>query len=168
MQAIASVILLDRNLKNLILMMESGFTNEAGVVLAEALSVNKTLRWIVLAIDCFPPRPNRDELGAPAYEVFSAMLRGNTSIKLELPLCESASAKERLCESHNQMVIGQRLNEVGRGRLLPSSNQTTRGEWVNALHELSTLAVNDPPAFRVSCLYSLLRLNPSVVCMSSG
>jgi hypothetical protein len=56
------------------------------------------------------------------------------------------------------------LRKVGRGRLLASSNHTTREEWVDALHELSILNVNDPSEFHVSCLYSLLRLNPAT-CM---
>jgi hypothetical protein len=55
------------------------------------------------------------------------------------------------------------LNKVGRGRLL-SSIQTPREEWIDALHELNTFDVNDCPAFGVSCLYSLLRLNPAI-CM---
>jgi hypothetical protein len=63
-----------------------------------------------------------------------------------------------------KMVIEQRLNQVGRGRLLTPSYHTTREEWVNALHEMSTLDANDPSAFNVSGLYSLLRLNPAI-CM---
>jgi hypothetical protein len=67
-----------------------------------------------------------------------------------------------LVDSRNQMLIEQRLNEVGRGRLLASS-QTTKEEWVDALHELNYDDVDDeqPEALRVSCMYSLLHLNPS-------
>jgi hypothetical protein len=54
---------------------------------------------------------------------------------------------------------------VGRGRSL-ASILTTREEWVDALHELNSRDVDDPRAFRGCCLYSLLRLNPSVVCIS--
>jgi hypothetical protein len=57
-----------------------------------------------------------------------------------------------------------------------ASRQTTKEEWVDALRKLNftqfddspllgVYNLNDSPAFRVSCLYSLLRLNPSVVCM---
>jgi hypothetical protein len=163
-QAVASAIQLDCNLKNLFLEMENGFTNEAGVALAEALTVNKTLRKITLVIDSFPYRPHRaNALGAPAYEAFSAMLRVNTSLDLKLPTIDTAVHDIRLSESHNQIVLEQWLNRVGRGRLLASTNQTTREEWVDALYELNSSIVNDPPAFRVSCLYSLLRLNPSVL-----
>jgi hypothetical protein len=66
-QAVASVIRLDCNLENLALEVENSFSDEAGVALVEALMVNKTLRWIILAIDCFPYRPHRATLGTPAY-----------------------------------------------------------------------------------------------------
>jgi hypothetical protein len=100
-------------------------------------------------------------LGVQAYEAFSAMLRVNTSLVMKLPPFKTAGADERLRESRKQMVIEKRLNQVGRGRLL--SRQTTREEWVDALYELHSFNVNgnDYPIFRVSCVYSLLRLNPS-------
>jgi hypothetical protein len=50
-KAIASAIRLDRNLKRLTLEMENDFTDEAGVVLAEVLTVNKNLRKITLNAD---------------------------------------------------------------------------------------------------------------------
>ena len=48
-KAVASAIQLDRNLEQIYLQMENGFTDEAGVALAEALTVNKTLRMIRLS-----------------------------------------------------------------------------------------------------------------------
>jgi hypothetical protein len=94
------------------------------------------------------------------------MLRVNTSLLLKLPPFETDGANAELLESRNQMVIKQRLNEVGRGRLL-ASRQTTKEENVDSLHhELGSYDVGDSPAFQVSCLYSLLRLNPSVICVS--
>jgi hypothetical protein len=144
-QAVLGAIQVDSNLEHLAFEMGYGFTNEAGVALAEVLTVNRTLRVISLnAESSFV----YDELGAPAYEAFSAMLRVNT----------------KLLESRNQMVIEQRLNEVGRGRLL-ASRQTNKEEYVDALHELGSYDVGDSPAFQISCLYSLLRLNPSVICV---
>ncbi len=92
------------------------------------------------------------------------MLRVNTSLPLKLPPLESAVADERLIDSRNQMLIEQRLNKVGRGRLL-ASRQTTREQYVDALHELKSYNADDSPAFQVSCLYSLLRLKPSAACM---
>jgi hypothetical protein len=103
-------------------------------------------------------------LGAPAYEAFSAMLGVNTSLILELPPFGNTVDDERLVDSHNQMCLEQRLNHVGRGGLL-SSSQTTREQWVDALHKLSTYDdddVNDSPLFFVSCVYSLLRLQPAI------
>lgn len=90
------------------------------------------------------------------------MLRVNTSLVLLLPSFESAGADERLRESHEQMLIEQRLNQVGRARLLASSNHMTKEEWVDALHDLCSLVVDDSPAFQTRCLFSLLRLNASV------
>jgi hypothetical protein len=178
-KALASAIRLNRNLEHLHLRMDNGYTDEAGVALAEALTVNKTLRQVLLCVAPVHHRVhqvrNRDNLGAQAYEAFSAMLRVNTSLDLTLPPFESAGADERLLESRQQMFIELQLNRVGRGRLV-KSRQTTREEWVDALRKLNftqfddspplgVYNLNDSPAFRVSCLYSLLRLNPSVVCV---
>jgi hypothetical protein len=162
-KALASAIRLDRNLEHLTLRMENGFTDEAGVALAEALTVNKTLRIIKVGDTLRPDYHvrNRDKLGAPAYEALSAMLRVNTGIRVGLPKSRTAGSDERLRESRRQMIIEQRLNLVGRGKLLESS-QNIREEWVNALHELNV--ANASPAHIVSCQYSLLRLNPAAVC----
>jgi hypothetical protein len=162
-KALASAIRLDRNLEHLTLRMENGFTDEAGVALAEALRVNKTLR-IVKASDTLRPDyhvRNKDTLGAPAYEALSAMLRVNTGVRVGLPKPRTAGSDERLRESRRQMIIEQRLNLVGRGKLL-SSSQMTKEEWVHALHKLNV--ANASPAHIVSCQYSLLRLNPAAVC----
>jgi hypothetical protein len=99
-KAIASAIRLDRNLEVIALQMENGFADEAGVALAEALPVNKTLRKIHLSIrPVFTGNPlqNLDALGA--YEEFVAMLRGNTSLVLTLPPFRSAGGDQRLLES---------------------------------------------------------------------
>jgi hypothetical protein len=167
--ALASAIQMDHNLDYLTLtMLENGFTDEAGVALAGALTVNTTLRKFELTTTVRPTDGGHDTatLGAPAYDAFSAMLRVNTSLVVELPLFDTDGVNERLLESHMQMRIEQRLNQVGRGRLL-SSSQTPREEWVDALHELNSYtSVDDSaPAFRVSCLFSLLRLHPAA-CMS--
>jgi hypothetical protein len=165
-KAVASAIREDSSLECLVLPMEDGFTDEAGEALAEALTVNKTLRMLLLSDTLCDRDPVHTKgcLGAPAYDAFSAMLRVNTSLVLRLPPFETADADERLRESHKQMEIEQVLNKVGRGRLL-ASRQTPREEWVDALHELSSSNVDETPEFNVSCLYSLLRLHPAV-CMS--
>jgi hypothetical protein len=164
-KAVASAIQTDHNLEFLSLLMEDGFTDEAGVALAEALVVNKTLGMITLSdapmfIDSTLHNPAT--LGAPAYEAFSAMLRANTSLVLNLPPLETAGADERLVDSWNQMRIEQRLNQVGRGKYLMSS-QTTKEEWIDALHELSSNEVDDESdEFRLSCIFGLLLLKPEV------
>jgi hypothetical protein len=163
-KAVASAIRWDRYLEVLVLQMEDGYTDEAGVALAEALTTNKKLRLLRLVdiLNDLNPIHTKACLGAQAYEAFSAMLRVNTSLFLNLPPFETAGADERLRESRKQMRIEQRLNHVGRGRLL-SSSQTTRTEWVGALNELnSSDNVDESPELNISCLYSLLRLKPSV------
>jgi hypothetical protein len=152
-KAVASAIRFDQKLEFLYLGM--GVSDEAGVALAEALTVNKTLRTIDL-------RHCEATLGAQVYEAFSAMLRINTSLVLKLHPDDPAGADERLRDSREQIRIEQRLNQVGRGRLL-ASRQTTTAEYVDALNELNSDDDDDLFAFQVGCLYSLLRLNPSIV-----
>jgi hypothetical protein len=161
-KAIASAIRLDHNLERLKLyLLNIDFMKEAVVVLAAALTVNKTLRRITL--DLRPSRRPIDVLSAPVYDAFSAMLRVNTSLVLNLPPFEDAGGDQRLIDSRNQMRIEHGLNHVGRGKLIVS-RQTPRKEWVDALSDLNSRNVDERPEFNVSCLYSLLRLNPAT-CM---
>jgi hypothetical protein len=84
-KAIASAIQLDRNLEHIKLKMENGFTDEAGVALAEALTINNTLRTITL---CLPGKARTTAIatfGVPAYVALSAMMRVNTSLVVKLP-----------------------------------------------------------------------------------
>jgi hypothetical protein len=72
-KAVASAIRLNHNLEHLYLRTESSFTDEAGVALAEALTVNKTLRWVVLDDKLFandPGHTTKANLGAQACEAF--------------------------------------------------------------------------------------------------
>jgi hypothetical protein len=161
-KAVASAIRGECNLEDLSLETEYGFTDEAGVALAEALSVNKSLRRIALSVNFHNPATHyRAELGVLAYEAFTTMLRVNTNLDVELPPFQTYSVSGKLLESRKRMKIEQRLNRVGRGRLL-ASKQTTTEEYVDALHELNSYHNVDSPAFQVSCLYSLLRLQPAV------
>jgi hypothetical protein len=144
--------------------MEDGFTDEAGVALAEAFTINKTLRMLFLndtMVSSRDPVHTNAYLGAQAYEAFGAMLRVSTSIKLDLPPFDDDFGDQKEIWYFDQLCIEQQLNIVGRGRLL-ASNHTPREEWVDALQELN--APNDDDRFEVGCLYSLLQLNPSV-CM---
>jgi hypothetical protein len=151
-KAVAGALREDRHLECLALRMEDGFTDEAGVALAEAVTMNTTLRILLLDdLVVSDPAPTKASLGAQAYEAFGAMLRVNTSIKLDLPTFDDALGDERDAEHLNQMRMEQQLNEVGRGRLLVSS-QTPREDWVDALQKLNAPNVDD--LFEVSCLYS--------------
>jgi hypothetical protein len=156
------------NLIDLTLQMEDGFTDEVGVALAEALTTNKFLHTITLDdTPCGPPLRryvhNKAALGVSAYEAFGAMLRVNTDLNLNLPPFNDTADDKGLVDSRDQVRIEQELNYVGRGYLL-SSSQTTREEWVDALDELNSDNIDESPEFNVSCLYSLLRLNPGA-CM---
>jgi hypothetical protein len=158
-KAIASAIRLDHNLERLGLkILNCDFTNEAVVLLAAALTVNKTLRTINLYLHTRPRAQDADASCVPVYGAFSAMLRVNTSLVLSLPPFYDAGGDQRLVDSRNQMRIEQRLNHVGRG-------QTTREEWVDALDELKSSHADETPEFNVSCLCSLLRLNPATCMM---
>jgi hypothetical protein len=169
-QALAGAIQMDRNLEHLSLQIEDGFTDVAGVALAKALAINKTLLKITLDDNpVFSDRtlPKPAALGVAAYEALSAMLRVNTSLVLKLPPFETDGANEKLRESRDQLHIEQRWNYAGRGRLLVST-QTTREQWADTLHELNFYNVDDSCAFQVSCLYSLLRLHPAVFVLRVG
>jgi hypothetical protein len=165
-QAVASTIRGDRHFESFMLQMEDGFTDEAGVALAEALTINKTLHELKLDDNRTTGNAvnTKASLGAQAYKEFGAMLRVNTRIRLDLPVLDAEVVDPRLVDSRNLMLIENRLNEIGRGNLLASS-QTPKEEWVNALQKLTTLNGDDlfeVDLFEVGCLYSLLRLNPSV------
>jgi hypothetical protein len=105
-KAIASAIRRDRNLLGLRLQIQNGFTDEAAVALAEALTVNKTLQDIEL-VDLIVRPGNqvrsKDNLGARAYEAFSAMLRVNTSLNVHLPPLDTAGGGSK----------GSRLSQPG-------------------------------------------------------
>jgi hypothetical protein len=169
MKAVASAIRLDRSsLEYLTLEMKKYFTNAAGVALAKALMVNTTLCELTLTLDPVRRRIDLqkvDAMSAPAYDAFCAMLRVNTGLTLELPPFDDAGGDEKLIDSVNRMRIEQELNGVGRGSLL-SSIQTPREDWVEAMDALNYSNEDETPEFNVSCLYSLLRLNPSVCLLN--
>jgi hypothetical protein len=73
------------NLEHFMLDMTNVFRDEAGIALAEALNVNKTLRKITLALEPMLQSPNVHVLSAPTHDAFSVMLRVNTNLVLDLP-----------------------------------------------------------------------------------
>jgi hypothetical protein len=161
-KALASAIQLDRNLERLNLeVVVKGPTEDAFLALAEALTVNTTLRTFSLSGTVH---------GFQSYEAFAKMLLVNTSLVLELPPPDRYACGERLFDSYDQMRIEQHLNKAGRGRLL-ASIQTTKEEWVDALRKLNYSSFNDSPtddpdAMLIGCIFSLVRLNPEIVSMS--
>jgi hypothetical protein len=89
-KAVGSAIREDCHLESLELNMEDGFTDEAGVALAEAFRINKTFRMLILDDNLFASNAahinTKASLGAQqAYKAFGTMLRVNTSINLYLP-----------------------------------------------------------------------------------
>ena len=82
------------------------------MALAEALTVNTTLRKIVVCRSYMTLVQGADDFSASVYDAFSAMLRVNTSLVLKLPLFDDRD--ERLIDSRNQMRIEQGLNQAPR------------------------------------------------------
>jgi hypothetical protein len=124
-KAVASAIWEDRHLESLMLKMDDGFTDGAGVALVETLTVNKTLHMLILddnlfASDCVHTKAS---LGAQAFRTFISMLRVNASLMLDLPKVsfDDDAGDRKDIEHFKQMLLEQRLNEVGRGKLLASS-----------------------------------------------
>jgi hypothetical protein len=78
-KAVASAIREDSSLEHITLDMEDGFTDEAGVALAEAeaLTINKTLRMLFSDDTLWASDPVHTKacLGAQAFEAFGTMLR---------------------------------------------------------------------------------------------
>jgi hypothetical protein len=70
---VASTIQMDHNLESLSLQLEDGFSDEAGVALAEALKVNTIMRKMMLNANPVMARRNEDSkvtLGTRSYKGF--------------------------------------------------------------------------------------------------
>ena len=82
--------------------MEDGFADDAVAALAEACTVNKAMRRITFSLKCVHASLHyKVESGATTYEAFGAMLRGNTSLNLEVPSFGDAFDDEKIVVSHN-------------------------------------------------------------------
>jgi hypothetical protein len=100
-------------------------------------------------------------------ELVDHIRSGPAELVLDKPLRFRRRTRSNPCD-FNEFLQALHSSEtiVGRGRLL-SSSQTTRKEWVEALNQLNQLNcsyVGESPEYNISCLYSLLRLNPAT-CM---
>jgi hypothetical protein len=127
-------------------------SDAAGMELVEALTVNQILREFSLANATFR---------GGAYDAFGNMLRVRTELVVDLERL-SINEAEPIANAYSRMMIVQRLNQAGRGRLL---NQRTRQVMQNVLQELSRVTAADPPELHVSCINELLHDNPSLLCL---
>jgi len=166
LKAMIAALGCDSSLRKLVLGSTTGFTDQMGVALAKALTVNTTLREIHLSsayktVDGLESERPLDHLDVASYKAFALMAKTNTAITMGLPLLKSDASDETRMQRDRLHIEGF-MNEAGRGRLVTSST-TTRTEWVNALDILNdSTAEEDGPEFHLSCLYSMLQLNPSI------
>jgi len=170
-QAIIGALECDSSLRNLGICSITGFTDEMGVALAKALTVNTTLEKIYLK-NKYPtlnhPLHQQSQppkvLGAKACKALAAMLKTKKILfRLELPGIKSDADSETMLQ-HFLMCIEIYLTNAGRGSLV-MSNQTTREEWINVLQDLDVTVSkeqNKRSSFQLSCLYSMLQLNPGI------
>ena len=164
-QVMIGAIQFNGSLRKLNLYSTTGFSDEMGVALAKALTVNTTLVQLDLqntfttSNSTYHPSQPLKAFGAEAYTAFIAMLKINMNIRLELPdLKSDADSETRVQQS--LMRIELQLNYADRGSLV-ASNQTTREEWVNALQRLNDSCEKNEincgtGSFHLSCVYSML------------
>jgi hypothetical protein len=124
----------------------------AGIALAAALAANRTLRLFSLVNANF---------GANSYGVLRDMLRLRTNLVLVLPRL-LISENQLVKNAHSRMMIVQRLNQAGSGRLL---NQMTREVMLDILNDLIRVTAADPPELQVECINHLVQANPSVLVL---
>jgi hypothetical protein len=166
--AIIEAIEQDSSLEHLTLRSTTGFTDEMGVALAKALTVNTTLRGISVVdeydlFDNLEPEHPRSAFGAKAFKALASMLKTNTKVEIDLPQPRSEDTDKGTRTHFFQYVIEYMLNKAGRGTLL-SSNLTTRRDWINALDDMNVRASDNEcvSEFHLSCVYSMLQLNPNM------
>jgi hypothetical protein len=163
--ALATAIQQDEHLVRLRLEMCNGYTDDAGVALAEAMRLNTVLRHVDLDENggCGEASGDtRNTMGCTAYKALTAMAVTRSDLKLGVPVVDkSASTADK--EQYARMRIELRLNAVGRRQLLATS-PTTREAWVNGLVKLNTRSTDAQGNrnIQVDCLYTFLLLNPTV------
>jgi hypothetical protein len=164
---LAQAVKHDQHLQRLRLEMCNGYTDKAGVALAEAVQINTTLRLVDLDENgsCGEASGDtRNSMGFSAYKAFTTMVVARSDhLELGVPAADKgASIADK--DQYDKMRIELRLNAVGRRQLLATS-PTTRDAWVNALLELNSDEENCD--IKVDCLYTFLLLNPTV-CQLHG
>lgn len=167
-EALARVVGQNRHLQSLTLRVGTGFTDALGVALAQALQANTTLRELALVDQWDYGFRTTDHMNVSSYQALRKMLRVNTSVILKVPALDfrwSSDLVDIVRPYYDRMRIEMRLNAAGRGGLMLGS-QAARAAWMNTLYELITQAqVNDD--LQVDCLYTLLKLNPSICHLDS-
>jgi hypothetical protein len=160
--ALARAVGQNRHLQSLTLRVGTGFTDALGVALAEALQVNTTLRELVLVGEWDYGFRTTDHMNIPAYQALQNMLRVNTSVILKVPALDSRWNPDLVGivrPYYDRMLIEMRLNAAGRGGLMLGS-QASKAAWVHTLNRLN--GQNEDDDLQVDCLYTLLKLNPSM------
>jgi hypothetical protein len=168
--ALARAVGQNHHLESLTLQLGTGFTDAIGVALAQALQVNTTLQELVLIEQWDNGFRGTDLMDIAAYQALRKMLRVNTSVVLKLPVRIKVyewggTPPDSVRPYYDRMRIEMRLNAAGRGGLMLADSQVSRAAWVNTLHELLTLdddVHRDIDDLRVDCVYTLLKLNPSL------
>ena len=160
-EALARAVGQNRHLQSLTLRVGTGFTDALGVALAQALQVNTTLKELVMVDQWDYGFRTTDHMNISAYQALRNMLRVNTNVVLQVPDLDarwSPDLVDMVRPHYDRMLIEMRLNAAGRGGLMLGS-QASKAAWVKTLHEL---IVQDDDVLQVDCLYTLLKLNPSI------
>jgi hypothetical protein len=163
--SLARAVGLNRHIQSLTLRVGTGFTDVLGVALAQALQVNTTLRELILVDQWDYGFRTTDHMNIAAYQALRNMLRVNTSVVLKVPALDcrwSPDLADIVRPYYDRMLIEMRLNAAGRGGLMLVGSQASRAAWVNTLHELNAQEKNDDDDLQVDCLFTLLKLNPSI------
>lgn len=155
--AAANVIQHDSVLQSLTLRVSSGFSNDAGVAFAHALTVNTTLQELDLMEGS--DAHVKDRFGSESYQAMAEMLKVNTDHQLIVPMSSSPISEANVVSDYTEMVLEMELNRIGRGRLSPAAS---RAEWVQGLLDCKNVESSFAPNLDISCMFALLRLNPSV------
>jgi hypothetical protein len=164
-EALARAVGHNRHLQSLTLRVGTGFTDAVGVALAQALQVNTTLQELVLVDQWDYGFRTTDHMNISAYQALRKMLRVNTSVALKVPALDSrwsSDVADTVRPYYDRMRIEMRLNAAGRGGLMMVGSQASKAAWVNTLQELIVQGDDDDDDLQVDCLYTLLKLNPSI------
>ena len=186
-RAMANALKANFTLQNVIILSQTGFTDEAGVLLARTLRHNMGLKSMQLGVRSLgtdtsrgngeqeeepritPPVAGQQHFSVEAYKEFYEMLKLNGFCRLDLEQLSALQPPPSLplvktvCA---QIRIQSRLNHVGLARLLHS--EAAKPAWIHALTQLNRSLVEveeqdgEDHHLQLACLYTVLRSNPLV------